>query len=183
MKKTLLGAVAIVSAGVLAAACSGGDGDKTYTLSSGTYQYQIESVPTDTCWPNETTIPPMIALDFAITSTNDTTFFLAGSGVAAGIIPPIPGTKDGNTLTATGSIALEATAGCIVTINASADGTMTANDEFDADLPISLSTVGQSSCGKIAGDSIGGVLPFPVSITTSNGGSCNVTLGGHAVLQ
>lgn len=189
MKKILMGTLAVATAGVLTAACSGGgnDGDSTYMLESGTYDFTVSDYPVDTCWPEATFPPANLTASFAIVSTNETSFTMAGTGITAGIVPPIAGTKTGNDLSATGNLTIAVDGTCSLTLVAGADGLMTGDNEFDADIDVNIAVATMNSAGTAAANcshvtAIGGAVPMPAALQSSSG-TCDLTLTGSAVLQ
>lgn len=192
MKKVLLSAVAVVASGIVAAACSGGGGggDATYTLEDGTYNYRTDTVSNDTCWPESESVPPVVGvnLPFLITVNSETSFTLTGTGISAGLVPPINGTKTGNDIAATGSAKANLTTACSLDITATANGVMVADAEFDADIDIGLDVAAMNSAGTAAADcsgltssDLGGLLSPPALIKSN--GSCGLTLTGTGTLQ
>jgi hypothetical protein len=189
MKKTLLTAAAIVSAGVFAAACSGGSDSKTYTLSSGDYLIQGDEVTADTCWADPQVHNALTAIDLpvAIVSTNGETFLAIGAGITADILPPIAGTIDGNALSANGSGTAHITTACSLQFQGAFTGTLTADDEFDLALTVTLNAAIQNSsgmaasdCSAFAGEDLPGT-PIPVPAAVSSNEQCSITMAGHVV--
>jgi len=188
LNKLMLGSTAIATLAIFAAACSSsGGGSKVHKLDSGTYAYTINSVSNNTCFAAG--IPPTgIAVNFAITSTNGTTFTLVPPTAAQAFIPPIAGTKTGNALDATGNASAALTSSCTLAITATATGSMTADDEFNADITANLSAAttasngNPSNCSALAGTTIGGAIPFPTLSNPTNG-TCALTISGAAVYQ
>ncbi len=191
IKKIFLGITSTIAAGVLVAACSGGEGDDTiYRLDSGTYNFDTKSLPTDTCFDED--IDTLIAgIDLEIDiegSEDDTTWTLIPPEAAAGILPPIEGTKDGNTLFAEGSVIASLGSGCILEISAQADGEMTGAGEFDATITANISANVTSSgnvsdCSAWEGESLPGDLPIPFpTLSNPANGECDIVLDGEATL-
>lgn len=190
MKKVILASLAIVASGIAAAACSGGGGGgtTTYTLEDGTYNYRTATVSNDTCWPESESVPPVVGINlpFLITVNSETSFTLTGSGISAGLVPPINGTKTGNDILATGSMTIALTNTCSVNIMATADGVMVADAEFDADIDLTLdvatlNTMGTASnCSGLTSADFGGILTPPATIKSN--GTCGLTLSGTGTL-
>ena len=141
----------VASVAALVAACSGGsstgspvegdDDDGVFKLNDGHYAFVIDQVPSDTCWA-----PPKTNPEVPMTITG--TFTVVGNDVtivtdANGSIPSqtLNLTKNGNDLTGGGSGPVdlnEQGINCILNVEGSFDGVMTAEDEFDAVMNISV---------------------------------------------
>lgn len=186
-KKIPLAATALATLAVLAAACSGGGGgSSTHAFTSGNYDFTIGMVSQNTCVdPSLNSVIMGLTPTFAIVSTSDTMFTILAGGALGSVIPPIAGTRSGNDLTAGGmgqyvvSTAGAGSPGCTLNINATAPGTLTADNEFDDTITANLSAAMGSSCSKltISGNSI------PLTLTPPATGTCALALQGHAVKQ
>lgn len=190
MKKVILAATAMATIAVFGAACSGSKSSGPKKLESGEYQYDVATISPDTCFDasTEALLKTQGLLKFMLTTSNATAdgpFTLVPPSVAADIVPPIVGTRTGDALTAAGNLTYDVDSSCSLAISANATGALTADDEFDADIALSISAATTASnglasnCAHLAGTTIGGVVPFPTLTPTSNG-SCALTLSGHA---
>lgn len=178
--------------------CGGTEGPSTFTLESGTYELQPEAYDPNTCWPDDS-FPPLVNLPVKLTVNGDGTVLIEGEGLSAGVLPTIEGTVDGNALEAgPESFEVDATdeeeadedyagtdgdgqGNCVLIFEATAEGTLTKNNEFDATLPINLSEKTEGGCSELAGDQLD--LQIPVPFPELGGGPCNFTAKGHAVKQ
>lgn len=189
-KKIPLAATALATLAVLAAACSGGGGgSSTHAFTSGNYDFTIAMVSQNTCVdPGLNSVIMGITPTFAIVSTSDTMFTILAGGALGSVIPPIAGTRSGNDLTASGMGTYVVTTagqpnpsspGCTLNINATAPGTLTADNEFDDTITANISAANGSSCNSltISGSSI------PLTLTPPATGTCALALMGHAVKQ
>lgn len=183
MKKLVLFAFASVPAFLLAAGCGGGSSssgnpsNSTYTLSDGTYDYVATSDPTNTCWaPPKTTIALPMTIAASITvNGNDVTI----TGTQGGVTGDFHATMTGNALA--GTVDQDADLNqastpidCVLHIHGVLNGTMTANDEFDATNTIDVSEVSGNDCGLLVGNSFDQQLDsLP----------CELQLVGHATKQ
>lgn len=192
--KLFLGITAACAAGVGFAACSGGDGGGggTHDFDSGEYNFTIEDVPTNSCWPSSNPLPiPLEGLELPvdIVSTSDTAFTLLPPETAQAFIPPITGTQNGNDLAASGSadpIFLSNSCGLAVTANAV--GELTADNTFDATITATLTAVGSGGnpvdCTDWIGEDIdpGLGIPFP-TLSGGGTGTCDLALDGYGVIN
>lgn len=145
---------------VLASACSDSssspasddddDGSTSFSLSSGTYNDVITAVPTDTCWAPPKTNPqvPMTQVaELTVSGNNVTMTTVIGNTTQTFIV-----TKSGNALNGTseGDVDLNPDLNCILHVVGTFDGTMTANDAFDANQVVTLSQAG-GDCSLLVG--------------------------------
>lgn len=145
----------------LASACSGSssgstsddddDGATSFSLSSGTYNDVITAVPADTCWaPPKTNpqVPMTLVADLTVSGNTVTITTSIGNTPQTFTV-----TKSGNVLTGTseGDVDLNPDLNCILHVVGTFDGTMTANDAFDADQTITLSQAG-GDCSLLVGN-------------------------------
>ena len=201
-KKLLLGITAAAAASIGVAACSGGGGSDggTHDLDSGEYLYTVDDIPTNTCYPGNIGDPdglpiPLegVELPIDIVADSETTFSLVPPELAQTFIPPIEGTKTGNDLAANGSsnpFFLGSDANCGLSVSAVADGTMTADNTFDATITATLTAVGSGGnpvdCTAFVGTEIEPTvgLYFPqLDGPGGASGSCTLALDGNAVIN
>lgn len=198
----LIGSVAGLTMG--AGGCGGkDDGPKTFTLPSGTYEYTPTTYDPNTCWTAAQAFPPILPFSFIITDNGDGTFMLEGDGIAAGIFPSMEGTIDGNAMDAgPANFSIDAfddeqldpdytgpTPDCTVNFDATADGELTGNGQFDATIEITVSDANGTGCSEFTNDTstvedndsldLGIPVPFP-GIDT---GPCTLTPFGTGILQ
>lgn len=159
MNKTAFAIVALT----LAAGCGGGSSSSPasgggHAMTSGTYNYDVTSAPTNTCWgPSKgvPTIPMLLAMDGAV-SGDQVTF--TTSGGTGGVNVPVVLTKNGDSIGGTTKTDADLNSqglNCILHIKAVTTGTFTADNAFNAKNVIDVSDNGVGdSCGLLIGSSV-----------------------------
>lgn len=198
-KTILLFAAAAALAMGAKGGCGGGkdDGPKTFTMQSGLYEFTPTEYNPNTCWTPEQQFPPILPFQFQVTADGSGGWTLSPDGVAEGLFPEISGTVDGNALSAgPESYDLDATdeeeadpdytgnpgeGDCFVHFSATADGTLTANDEFDASIELTVSDLNGNGCSELYGKQLD--LGIPVPFPAIDGQECSLTPVGTAILQ
>lgn len=157
-------AFVLVSVVAVASACSGGssssgaasddDDDTSFKLNNGHYAFVIATVPSDSCWAPPKTLP-----DVPMTIT--ATFTVEGNEVtvvtdASGSVPSqtMNLVKNGNSLTGGGNGLAdlnEQGINCVLDVGGDFDGTMTAEDVFDATMTIDIAESSGPDCGLLVG--------------------------------
>src|SRR4051812_6743770 len=135
MNKTAFAIVALT----LAAGCGGGSSSPAasggHAMTSGSYNYDVTSAPTNTCWnasKGVPTIPMTLAMDGAVAG-DDITF--TTSGGTGGVNVPVVLTKSGDSIGGTTETDADLSSqglDCTLHIKAVTTGTFTADNTFSA---------------------------------------------------
>lgn len=157
-------ALVFASVVALASACSGGssssnpvggddDDDGTFKLNNGHYAFTIDAVPADTCWAPPKTNPetPMVITGTFTVEGNDVTIVTDASGSIPSQTMNL--VKNGNDLTGGGSGPAdlnEQGINCVLQIDGTFTGVMTAEDEFDATMAIDIDQL-SGDCSILVG--------------------------------
>ena len=202
--KYLIGITAICTAGILAVACSGSKKSGAFGLDTGDYNLVGANVPQDTCFsPSlDSVITSGTALPFHIDVTSATAFTLGPqSGTTIGdaikaFLPPLNGTKAGNSLSLTAAGHYFLTSNCslgFATSPGPATGTMTAKDAFSVSIPLQITAVTTNGntavCPMVVqsafAQATAGFVPWPKLDGDANHttGSCLITIDGDVSLQ
>lgn len=155
-------------AGLLLLGCTGINGDDdddkasptptpdSFALTSGNYDYLVDNVPSDTCWAPPKTNPevPMTVVAEIVVEGDKVT---VRPEIQQGITQEFVMTRDGDALSGVSSgdvdlMETELALDCILHIEGTFDGLMTADNAFDAVQTVDVSEAGGTSCGLLVGN-------------------------------
>lgn len=163
MKNTLLlcAAVAALSVAVGCSSASSPSGTGGTSLSSGAYDYNVTSAPTNTCWApakNTPSLPTVVTMNGTVNAGATTISFVTGTAGTGGINVPVVLTINGTSLDGTTDTDADLNSNglnCILHIHATTTGTITGNDAFSAQNDINVTDTGAGpDCGFLVGSSV-----------------------------
>lgn len=147
-----------------------------YALEDGTYDYLVSDVPADTCWAPPKTLPEAPSTISAQVESSGNTVTVTPE-IQQGITQSFVMERDGDNLSgvASGDVDLNQTdlaVDCILHIEGTFDGVMTADNTFDAVQTVDVSEAGGTVCFLLVGDlDPNQVDQLPCSFTLSGTGT------------
>lgn len=187
-----LAVASLLAALVTVAACSGDDGGTgtpgTPGLEAGLYDFTITAVESDACWEEDNLVPPTgVGIDMDVTAGEP--FTATAENSARYYLPPLTVARTANTLAADGTQEIVVTSACTLAWTASGGGLVTAANQFNLDLSVTITAAGvlasngsPSDCRDLAGgDFPGTAIPFP-ALSNATNGTCSLGFAGTARL-